>query len=108
MPRSPMEELYAKFLPEFVKLARSRIAAAITSAGQVDAAEAKKRTRELHTLAGEAGLLGLSHIVPLARGCEAKSAKLEAQPSDADAAVFIASLRELSSVIESLSAAKSL
>jgi hypothetical protein len=100
-----MEDLLAKFLPQFVTLARSRIEVAITSAPKRDAESAKLTVRELHTLVGEAGLLGLGQVVPLARDCEQKAKTLHGNPSDADIARLIEGLRELDRVISSLGGA---
>lgn len=102
-----MEDLYAKFLPQFITLARSRIALAITTAKQGDPAGTKTLVRELHTLAGEAGLLGLSSVVPLARACELKAVALNSSRTDAEVEVLLTALRELGTVIESIGAASS-
>lgn len=94
-----MEDLFAKFLPQFVSLAHHRIKVALDSADKRDAVAIKTMVRELHTLAGEAGLLGLSHIVPLARDCEQKAKILHTSHTDADVAVLVTSLRELERLI---------
>src|SRR4030095_10379150 len=65
VPRVPrgrplIEDLHAKFLPQFIKIARTRLALAITAATQPDQPEPP--SRELHTLVGEAGLLGLGNV----------------------------------------------
>jgi HPt (histidine-containing phosphotransfer) domain-containing protein len=101
-----MDELYAKFLPQFVTLARSRVALAVAATNQRDDASTTKIVRELHTLAGEAGLLGLRDVVPLARDCEQKAKQLHISRSDADAEVLVAALRELERVIEGIGATK--
>jgi HPt (histidine-containing phosphotransfer) domain-containing protein len=100
-----MDELYAKFLPQFVTLARSRLALAISTAGVRDDAAVTKTVRELHTLAGEAGLLGLRQVVPLARDCEQKAKQLHSSRADADAETLVAALRQLAGVIEEVSKA---
>ncbi|HEY0189836.1 MAG TPA: Hpt domain-containing protein [Kofleriaceae bacterium] len=94
-----MEDLLAKFLPQFVSLAHTRIKVALDSADKRDPAAIKTTMRELHTLAGEAGLLGLGHIVPLARDCEQKAKHLHTSHTDADVATLVAALRELEQVI---------
>jgi HPt (histidine-containing phosphotransfer) domain-containing protein len=101
---SLMEDLYAKFLPQFVALARSRVAVAISVATKRDHAETTTIVRELHTLAGEAGLLGLSDVVPLARECELKAKQLHVNRGDTDAEVLVAALRKLERIIESIGA----
>jgi HPt (histidine-containing phosphotransfer) domain-containing protein len=100
-----MEDLLARFLPQFIALARTRIAVAITNAQKSDAAASETMARELHTLVGEAGLLGLSAVVPLARDCEQKAKYLGHVRSEAEAQVLIAALRELEAVIEGIGAA---
>jgi len=100
-----MDDLYSRFLPQFVKLARTRIAVAITTATQGDTAAAKTLVRELHTLVGEAGLLGLTAVIPLARVCEQKAKLLQNHRSEADVEVLVAALRELDQVIEGIGAA---
>jgi len=97
-----MDDLLAKFLPQFVTLARSRVAVALTAVTQRDQAATTKVVRDLHTLAGEAGLLGLSSIVPLARDCELKAKQLQGSRADADIEVFVAALRQLAGVIEGI------
>jgi HPt (histidine-containing phosphotransfer) domain-containing protein len=99
-----MDELLAKFLPQFVALARSRVEVAITSATKRDHATTTKLVRELHTLAGEAGLLGLSHVVPLARDCEQKAKLLQGSDGDVDA--FVTALRQLERVIDGITPPK--
>lgn len=103
-----MDELYAKFLPQFVSLARGRLAAALAVAvptGSRDDESIKKVVRELHTLAGEAGLLGLKDVVPLARTCEQLAKELQTSRTDADAAGLDAALRQLQGVIEGVAKA---
>jgi HPt (histidine-containing phosphotransfer) domain-containing protein len=97
-----MEDLYAKFLPMFVTLARSRLATAITVATQRDHAALPTIIRELHTLAGEAGLLGLGDVVPLARDGEQKAKALLLSRAAPDAEALVAALRQLERVIESI------
>jgi HPt (histidine-containing phosphotransfer) domain-containing protein len=99
-----MDDLYAKFLPQFVKLARERVAAAIAVATQRDQSAVTTIVRGLHTLAGEAGLLGLREVVPLARECETKAKALNGGNSAADADVLVTALRQLERVIESIAA----
>lgn len=96
-----MDELYARFLPQFVALARTRLATAISIAGQRDHAATNTMVRELHTIAGEAGLLGLTSVVPLARECEHKAKLLHGGGLDADG--LLASLHRLAQEIEALS-----
>jgi HPt (histidine-containing phosphotransfer) domain-containing protein len=95
-----MEDLHAKFLPQFVKLARSRVAMAVKALAERDHAATPKIVRELHTLAGEAGLLGLHDVVPLAREGEHKAKALHMSRDDADADALAAALHQLDHVID--------
>jgi HPt (histidine-containing phosphotransfer) domain-containing protein len=97
-----MEDLHAKFLPQFVSLARSRIELAIKAVADRDHAAISKIGRDLHTLAGEAGLLGLHDVVPLARDGELKARVLHASRTDADADVLAAALRQLERIIDGI------
>jgi HPt (histidine-containing phosphotransfer) domain-containing protein len=103
-----MDELSARFLPQFLDLARSRLTAAVQGATARDQVAATTIARNLHTLAGEAGLLGLHDVVPLAREGEAKAKALGASRSDADAESLIEVLRRLERVIEGIGATYSL
>jgi HPt (histidine-containing phosphotransfer) domain-containing protein len=100
-----MDDLLSRFLPQFVKLARERIEAVITAAKQRDGELVKKAVRELHTLVGEAGLLGLSQVAGFARECENKAKQLQATHGEADAVGLIDALAELSRMIETVGGA---
>ena len=95
-----MEDLHARFLPQFVALARSRVAMAVKAVAERDHAATPKIVRELHTLAGEAGLLGLHDVVPLARDGEHKAKALHLSRADADADALAAALDQLDHVID--------
>jgi HPt (histidine-containing phosphotransfer) domain-containing protein len=99
-----MDDLNAKFLPQFLELARSRVAAAIQAAIARDHLAATTIARNLHTLAGEAGLLGLHDVVPLARDGEQKAKSLGASRTDADAELLVDALRQLERAIEGIGA----
>jgi chemotaxis protein histidine kinase CheA len=101
------EDLRAKFFPLFVALARSRVSVALAAVARCDHEATKAIVRELHSLAGEAGLLGLDEVVPLARDSEHKARLLHASQADADADAFVAALRELERVIEGIGATRS-
>lgn len=98
------DELLARFLPQFLALARSRVDAGLAAAAQREPAALSKSARELHTLAGEAGLLGLTDVVPLARDSEKKAKVLLASRADPDAEALIAALHQLKGVIEAIGA----
>jgi HPt (histidine-containing phosphotransfer) domain-containing protein len=99
-----MDDLSAKFLPQFLELARSRVTTAINAAVARDHLAATTIARNLHTLAGEAGLLGLHDVVPLARDGEQRAKSLGASRTDADAELLVDALRQLERVIESIGA----
>jgi HPt (histidine-containing phosphotransfer) domain-containing protein len=97
-----MDDLNARFLPQFVQLARTRLAHARTAAGERDAAATLAAASGMHQLAGEAGLLGLSDVVPLARDCERNARSLIASRAESDAERLIASLAQLEQIIEDI------
>jgi HPt (histidine-containing phosphotransfer) domain-containing protein len=99
-----MDELAAKFLPMFIKIARTRVQVATTAATSRDREAAPTTVRELHALAGEAGLLGLRDVVPLARDCEQKAKALRSSDAEADVDALIAALHELARVIDRIAA----
>jgi HPt (histidine-containing phosphotransfer) domain-containing protein len=99
-----MDDLSAKFLPQFLDLARTRIGGAIKAAVARDHAASTVVARNLHTLAGEAGLLGLHDVIPLAREGEQRAKALGASRTDADAELLVDVLRRLERVIESIGA----
>ena len=98
------EDLRAKFLPQFVALARSRVSVALAAVARRDREATKAIVRELHSLAGEAGLLGLTEVLPLARDSERKATLLHVSQADADADALVAALRQLELVIEGIAA----
>jgi HPt (histidine-containing phosphotransfer) domain-containing protein len=101
------EDLQARFVPQFVALARSRVSAALAAVARGDHGATATTIRELHTLAGEAGLLGLHEVVPLARDSEQKAKLLRFSQADADADALVAALRQLDQVIERVGATTS-
>jgi HPt (histidine-containing phosphotransfer) domain-containing protein len=96
------DDLYARFLPPFVALARARVATALAAVQQRDHGATTTTVRELHSLAGEAGLLGLHAVIPLARDSEQKAKRLHVSHADEDADALVAALRELNTVIEGI------
>lgn len=99
-----IEDLSARFLPQFVKLARSRLAQARSAAAERDPAAAGTTIGGMHQLAGEAGLLGLHDVVPLARECERRAKSLHASRAEADAAQLVDCVGRLEQVIERIGA----
>src|SRR5690349_21335550 len=98
------EDLAARFLPQFVALARSRVEAALAAVARRDHAAAATTVRELHSLAGEAGLLGLHDVIPLARDGEQKAKRLHVSRADADADALAAALHQLDRLIDGIAA----
>lgn len=65
-----MDELVAKFLPRFAALARERMRRAAECASSRKHELAADIAHDLHSLAGEAGLLGLESVTTTARSAE--------------------------------------
>jgi HPt (histidine-containing phosphotransfer) domain-containing protein len=97
-----MDDLLASFMPRFKDLAGTRLTRSIEIAEQRDHANLATIARDLHAVAGEAGLLGLAAIVPLARAGEEHAKRLRTTRSDADAVALVASLTELKRAIEAV------
>jgi HPt (histidine-containing phosphotransfer) domain-containing protein len=101
-----MDELYAKFLPQFRELARQRMARARSAlTAQLDPPAMTAVMRELHGIAGEAGLLGLAEIVPIARAAEERAKQLRDGPAGADVGAFTQALDDLGNALDALGAA---
>ncbi len=73
-----MEDVKRKFLPRFAALAKERIRHGLEIATAVEGDQAIDLARELHSLAGEAGLLGLGELLGLARAAEVAAMQLHA------------------------------
>lgn len=78
-----MDDVKAKFLPRFCTLAKDRIrtgqkVASVAPRGE----EALHLARELHSLAGEAGLLGFSELLSLARAAEEAATELHSRRNE--------------------------
>lgn len=97
-----MDELHARFRPQFIALARRRVAAALTAVVARDHGATATIVRELHSLVGEAGLLGLDAVVPLAQTSEQKAKLLQRTRGDAEAEVLASALRELAETIDAM------
>jgi HPt (histidine-containing phosphotransfer) domain-containing protein len=95
-----MQDLLATFMPKFAAVAKTRITRSIELANQRTPEGAPQIAREMHAIAGEAGLLGIGNIVQLARAGEDRAKRLQASRSDADADALLASLTELKNAIE--------
>lgn len=99
------DDLTARFLPQFVALARARVEVALDAVARRDHGATPTTMRELHSLAGEAGLLGLHKIIPLARDGEQKARRLHTSHADADADALAEVLRELDHIIDDIAPA---
>lgn len=95
-----MEDLIATFMPKFAAIAKTRIAKSLDLANQRTPDYVPTIARELHAIAGEAGLLGLVSIVALARNGEEHAKRLRTSQSDADADALLTSLTALKSAID--------
>ena len=71
-----VEDIKRKFLPRFAALAKERISVGLEVATTVEGDQALVLARELHSMAGEAGLLGLTHLLSLARAAEVAATQL--------------------------------
>ena len=97
-----IDDLQARFLPRFTALATARLTRAREAASSRNFAAAAETALELHAIAGEAGLLGLAALVPLAREGEDCARRASASHTDADAEALIVALEALGSMIESV------
>lgn len=95
-----MDDLYEKFLPQFIELARVRMERAMEAAARPELNALTVVIRELHSIAGEAGLLGLSSIMQLARRAEDQAKQLRDTRAEPDADALVGALRELRTAIE--------
>jgi HPt (histidine-containing phosphotransfer) domain-containing protein len=99
-----MADLSARFLPQFVKLARSRLVQARSAVAEREPVAISTAAGGMHQLAGEAGLLGLHDVVPLARECELEAKALHASGGDAEAERLSVTLGQLEQTIEQIGA----
>lgn len=80
-----MEQLVAKFLPRFTALARERLRKAGAIAAERRHEQAEAAAHDMHSLAGEAGLLGLEGVIPIARRAEEAARRFGATGGEAEA-----------------------
>jgi len=102
-----MEDLYEKFLPQFVEQARARIARATATLAQPDPSAMTVVVREIHSIAGEAGLLGQGGIMALARQGEELAKRVRdagAAPAEGDLQALAGALRELEQALDQIGA----
>lgn len=100
-----IEDLQATFLHRLTTLARTRLAHARAAVIARDAAGLVTAARDLHSLAGEAGLLGLAELVPLARRGEDRIKQAIAAPDEPTDDVLVL-IGELGGVVERLAVRK--
>jgi len=86
-----------RFLPRFAALARDRIARAMAVASAGDASGAPKVTGDMHSLAGEAGMLGLEAVLQAAIAAESAARRFAAEGGEALA--LGRALRELEAAV---------
>lgn len=97
-----MDDLLASFVPRFKEIASTRLARSIELATRGEEGDAAAIARDMHAVAGEAGLLGLTSIVPLARAGEEHAKRLRVSRSPEDASALLASLNELQRAIDAV------
>jgi HPt (histidine-containing phosphotransfer) domain-containing protein len=95
--------LLAAFVPRFAKSARTRLTRALADIRKHVHAETPRTVSDLHTIAGDAGLLGLRHIADLARSCEDAARNAQKSCDDADLDLLADMIGELSDSIDLLS-----
>jgi HPt (histidine-containing phosphotransfer) domain-containing protein len=98
-----MDEIQAQFFPRFAALANERIARAFDVVEGNKHAEAAALAREMHAVAGEAGLLGFDEVCQAARGAEDKAARFAATRDGADRAALDLAIRQVKTAIEQIS-----
>lgn len=91
-----MNEL-ERFLPRFIELATERIKRSL-----VGITDATLLRREMHTLAGEAGMLGLEEVSNLAHQLSMKASSVAGPPSSGDQASCARLLRSLQMCVDQL------
>ncbi len=98
--RGVIEDIQRTFMHRFTALARTRVANALDAVTRRDPAAIAVAVRDLHSVAGEAGLLGLAEVVPLARRGEDHAKLLAGAPTEEGSDEMIVLLRELEQVVE--------
>ena len=97
-----MDDLHAAFMPRFLEVARARIAKARTATLEPGRDAVNATLRDLHALAGEAGLLGLTTVLALAREGEERARGLLATRTDDTISALASSLDELAKALDHL------
>jgi HPt (histidine-containing phosphotransfer) domain-containing protein len=97
------DDLQSAFVPRFVKSARTRLMRALADTRNHVHAETPRTVADLHTIAGDAGLLGLPKLAELARSCEDAARNAQHSCEDAELDHLADMLGELSDSIDLLS-----
>jgi hypothetical protein len=101
-----MSDLFEKFLPRFAALAETRLRRAIAVAAERRHEEAQVVGEELHSMAGEAGLLGIAPILESARRAELLAKKYHSSCAEDDASALAAALRDVEAALAAVCAKK--
>lgn len=94
-----MHDLVTTFMPRFLASAQKRIARSLELAAKRPA-DILGVSREMHAVAGEAGLLGITQIVTLARAGEDHAKRIRASGTDDGVESLLASLHELQRAVD--------
>jgi HPt (histidine-containing phosphotransfer) domain-containing protein len=92
-----VNDLIARFLPRFAALARERTARAMAVATNADVAQAPSVVRDMHSVAGEAGMLGLQAVLEAAREAENAAKRFSTAPDRVEA--LAGALRSLDAAV---------
>jgi HPt (histidine-containing phosphotransfer) domain-containing protein len=99
------DDITAIFLPRFAVTARARLDRARNAATQHVHDDTIKTIADLHSIAGDAGLLGLTAISKLANRCETRARAARSSGSDAELDALVEPLDELRAAIDRCSPA---
>lgn len=91
----------AGFVGRFADLSRGRIVAARATFASASepVGEVERSARELHSMAGEAGLLGMTEVMAFARAAEQAAAALASEPSPDRREAALAALDDLETAL---------
>jgi HPt (histidine-containing phosphotransfer) domain-containing protein len=92
-----MSDLVARFLPRFAALARERSARAMAVVTSADSGQASAVARDMHSVAGEAGMLGLQAVLKAAREAEIAAKRFASDPGQVQA--LASALTELDAAV---------
>lgn len=97
-----VDDLLERFLPRFRTLAMERLVKATAVATERDFPGIAGAAGDLHAIAGESGLLGLSQIAAAARVAEDLGRACGVSHAVADVEAFLAAVTTITSLIEAL------